>query len=48
MDMEISYLTRTGLGSKTVSVYIVYLQEISHQFEINVTNAFYNKFLNQL
>ena len=27
-----------------VSVYMVYLQGISYQFEINVINAFYNKF----
>ena len=26
---------------------MVYLQVMSHQFEINVINAFYNKFLNQ-
>ena len=31
-------------GSKIVSVYMVYLQGMSHQFEINVINAFYNKF----
>ena len=27
-------------GSKIVSVYMVYLQGMSHQFEINVINAF--------
>ena len=44
MEMEASCLSRTGPGSKVVSVYIVYLQEMCHQFEINVINAFYNKF----
>ena len=44
MEMEISCLTDTGRGSKIVSVYMVYLQGMSHQFEINVINAFYNKF----
>ena len=34
-------------GSKIVSVYMVYLQGMSHQFEINLSNAFYNKFWNQ-
>ena len=34
-------------GSKTVSVYMVYLQGMSHQFEINVINAFYIKLWNQ-
>ena len=31
-------------GSKIVSAYMVYLQGMSHQFEINLSNAFYNKF----
>ena len=44
MEMEISCLIRTGPESKIVSVYMVYLQGMSHQFEINVINAFYNKF----
>ena len=44
--MEISCLTRTGPGSKIVSVYMVYLQGMSHEFEINVINAFYIKFWN--
>ena len=39
MEMEISCPTRTGPGSKIVSVYMVYLQRMSHQFEINVANA---------
>ena len=34
-------------GSKIFSVYMVYLQGMSHQFEINLSNAFYNKFWNQ-
>ena len=46
MEMEITCLTRTGPGIKNCSVYMVYLQEISHQFEINVINAFYNNFWN--
>ena len=49
MEMEISCLTRTGPGIKNCSVYMVYvymvyLQGMSHQFEINVINSFYNKF----
>ena len=44
MEMEISCLTVLARGSKIVSVYMVYLQGISHQFEISVINAFYNKF----
>ena len=44
METEISCLTRTGPGSKIVPVYMVYLQGMSHQFEINVINALYNKF----
>ena len=44
MEMEISCLSRTGPGIKNCSVYMVYLQGMSHQFEINVINAFYNKF----
>ena len=44
MDMEISCLTRTGPGVRNGSVYMVYLQGMSHQFAINVINAFYNKF----
>ena len=47
MEMEISCLTVLARGSKIVSVYMVYLQGISHQFEMNVINAFYNKFWNQ-
>ena len=43
--MEISCLTVLARGSKIVSVYMVYLQGISHQFEIDVIDAFYNKFL---
>ena len=31
-------------GSKIVSVYMVYLQGMSHLLEINVINAFYQKF----
>ena len=31
-------------GSKIVFVYTVYLQGMSHQYEINVINTFYNKF----
>ena len=46
MEMEITCLTRTGPGIKNCSVYMVYLQGMSHQFEINVINAFYNKFWN--
>ena len=42
MEMEISCLTRTGPGIKNCSVYMVYLQGMSHQLEINVVNAFYN------
>ena len=45
MEMEISCLTVLARGSKIVSVYMVYLQGISHQFEIDVIDAFYNKFL---
>ena len=45
--MEISCLPVLARGSKIVSVYMVYLQGMSHQFEINVINAFYNKFWNQ-
>ena len=37
--MEISCPTRTGPVSKIVSVYMVYLQGMSHQYEINVVNA---------
>ena len=44
MKMEISCLTVLARGSKIVSVYMVYLQIISHQFEIDVMNALYNKF----
>ena len=44
MEMEISCLTHTGSGIKNCFVYMVYLQGMSHQFEINVINAFYNKF----
>ena len=44
MQMEISCLTVLARGSKIVSVYMVYLQIISHQFEIDVINALYNKF----
>ena len=33
--------------SKIVSVYMVYWLGMSHQFEINLSNAFYNKFWNQ-
>ena len=40
MEMEISCLTILTLGSEIVSVYMVYLQGISHQFEIGVINAF--------
>ena len=32
---------------KIVSVFIVYLQGMSHQLQINVICAFYNKFRNQ-
>ena len=45
MEMEISCLTVLARGSKIVSVYMVYLQGISHQFEMDVIDAFYNKFL---
>ena len=31
-------------GSKIVSVYMVHLQGMSHLLEINVINAFYQKF----
>ena len=41
---DVSCLTVLARGSKIVSVYMVYLQGISHQFEIDVINAFYNKF----
>ena len=44
MKMEISCFTRTGPEIKNCSVYMVYLQGMSHQFEINVINIFYNKF----
>ena len=47
MEMEISCLTVLARGSKIVSVYMVYLQIISHQFEIDVINALYDKFWNQ-
>ena len=47
MEMEISCLTILTRESEIVSVYMVYLQGISHQFEIDVINAFYNKFWNQ-
>ena len=46
MEMEISCLTRTGPGIKNCSVYMVYLQGMFHQFEINAINVFYNKFGN--
>ena len=41
MEMEISCLTRTGGGSKVVSVYMVCLQGISHQSEINQFGKFF-------
>ena len=44
---DVNCLTVLARGSKIVSVYMVYLQGISHQFEIDVINAFYNKFWNQ-
>ena len=47
MEMEISCLTILTRESEIVSVYMVYLQGISHQFEISVINAFYNKFWNR-
>ena len=40
VEMEISCLTALARGSKVVSVYMGYLQGMSHQFEINVINAF--------
>ena len=36
-----------ALESKIVSVYMVYLQGMSHQFQINVISAFHNKFWSQ-
>ena len=33
-----------ALESKIVSVYMAYLQGMSHQFQINVISAFQNKF----
>ena len=45
--MEISCFTHTGPGTKNCFCYMVYLQGMPHQFEINVINAFYNKFWNQ-
>ena len=47
MKIEISCLTRNGLGIKNCFCYMVYLQGMPHQFEINVINAFYSKFWNQ-
>ena len=44
MEIEISCLARTGRGIKNCSAYTVYLHGMSHQFEINVINAFYDKF----
>ena len=44
MEMKISCLTVVARESEIVSVYIVYLQGISHQFEIDVINGFYSKF----
>ena len=44
-DIKVSPVLATG--SQIVSVYVVYLQRMSHQFQINVINAFYNKFWNQ-
>ena len=44
MEMEISCLTPTGPGIKNVCALMVYLQGMSYQSEINVINAFYNKF----
>ena len=46
MEMEISCYTRTSREIKNCSVYMVYLQGMSHQFEINAINVFYNKFGN--
>ena len=42
MEMEISYLTRTDRGIK--HCYMVYLQGMSHRFEIDVTVYFIIKF----
>ena len=42
MEMEISCLTRSGGRSKIISVYMVHLQGISHQFEINQFGKFLN------
>ena len=47
MEMEICCRTLTDPGSKIVSVCMVYFQGMYHQFEINVINAFYNKFWSQ-
>ena len=41
MEIEISCLTRSGGGSKIISVYMVHLQGISHQFEINQFGKFF-------
>ena len=43
MEMEISCLTRTGPGIKNCSVYMVYLQGMSHQFEVNVIYPRFSK-----
>ena len=44
MEMEINCPIRIGPGIKNCSVYMVYLQRMSHQIEIYVINTFYNKF----
>ena len=43
MEMEISCLTRTGPGIKNCSVYMVYLQGMCHQFEVNVIYPRFSK-----
>ena len=44
MEMEISCLTRTGPGIKNCFCLHGIFTGMSNQFEINVINAFYNKF----
>ena len=44
MEMVIRCLTRTGCGIKNCFCLHGIFTGNSHQFEINVINAFYNKF----
>ena len=48
MEIEISCLPRAGRGTKSCfCLQYIFLQGMSHQFEVNVIIAFYNKFWNQ-